>query len=98
MPLKYSQIIFSGHAIRQMVQRSIAKNDVLEVIRNGEVIIDYPDDTPYPSCLMLGFVRKNPIHVVFASDWENRTGIVVTAYIPDSNVWTENFTSRRNKK
>ena len=96
--MEYRQIIFSGHAIRQMVQRATAENDVLKVIRYGEVIADYPDDTPYPSSLILGFVRDNPIHVVFACDWENKTGIVVTAYIPDSNVWTEDFRSRRNKK
>ncbi len=96
--MEYRQIIFSGHAIRQMVHRKIARNDVLEVVNNGKVIIDYPDDTPYPSCLMLGLVNDNPIHVVIASDWENRTGIVITAYIPDSKLWTEDLRSRRNKR
>ena len=98
MIMEYSRIIFSGHAIRQMVRRRIARNDVLEVINNGKVIIDYPDDTPYPSYLMLGFVNDNPIHVVFASDWETRTAIVVTAYVPDSKLWSEDFRSRKNTK
>jgi hypothetical protein len=95
--MEYRQIKLSGHAIRQMVKREITKNDVLEVINNGEIVIDYPDDTPYPSYLMLGFVNDRPIHVVFASDWKNGTGIVITAYIPDSKLWTEDFKSRRNK-
>jgi len=81
-----------------MVHRKIARNDVLEIINNGKVIIDYPDDTPYPSCLILGLVNDNPIHVVIASDWENRTSIVITAYIPDSKLWTEDFRSRKDKK
>jgi hypothetical protein len=96
--MAYNQIIFSGHAIRQMVKREIARDDVLEVIDGGEIIIDYPDDTPYPSCLILGFVHENPIHVVCASDLENKIGIVVSAYIPDSELWTEDFKSRRTPK
>ena len=96
--MDYDQIIFSGHAIRQMFHREIAKNDVIEVINTGLVIIDYPDDNPYPSSLILGFVNNKPIHVVFAFDKENKTGIVITAYIPDSQLWADDFRSRRNKK
>jgi hypothetical protein len=96
--MNYKQIIFSGHAIRQMFHREISKNDVIEVIDNGQTIVDYSDDKPYPSCLMLGYVNNKPIHVVFAIDQENETGIVITAYIPDIRLWTEDFKSRRNKK
>ena len=96
--MDYKQIIFSGHAIRQMFHREITKNEVIEVIENGQAIIDYPDDNPYPSCLMFGKVNNKPIHVVFAIDQENETGIVITAYIPDIRLWTEDFKLRRNKK
>jgi len=95
--MRYSQIIYSGHAIRQMFKRMISKSDVLEAINRGEIIVDYPDDAPYPSYLVLGFINKSPLHVVLASDWENKTGIVVTAYVPDSKLWTDDFKSRRNK-
>lgn len=94
--MDYKRIIFSGHAVRQMFQRTISKDDILAVIRNGEVIVDYPDDKPYPSCLMLGFIQQKPLHVVFALDTENQVGIVVTAYVPDAHLWTEDFKSRRN--
>ena len=80
-----------------MFHREIVKNDVIEVINTGLVIFDYPDDKPYPSCLMLGFINDKPIHVVLAFDEESRIGIVVTAYIPGSQLWTEDFKSRRNK-
>ena len=96
--MKYEQIFFSGHAIRQMFQREIAKNDVIEVIRNGEVIVEYTDDTQYPSCLILGFINNKPIHVVFALDQEKNTGAVITAYIPDAKLWSEDFKKRRDKK
>ena len=93
--MDYDHIVFSGHANRQMFDRGIAKNDVVEVIKNGQIIIDYPDDRPYPSCLILGLIDKKPIHVVFALDKKKRIGIVVTAYIPDSQLWSDDFKSRR---
>ncbi len=93
--MNYDQVIFSSHAVRQMFHREITKNDVVEVINNGQIISDYPDDKPYPSCLILGFVNNKPVHVVFAFDPENKTGIVITAYIPDSQLWTDDFKSRR---
>lgn len=96
--MDYDQIIFSGHAVRQMFHREITKNDIIGVVNKGQVIIDYPDDKPYLSCLMLGFVNNRPIHVVLAIDKENKTGIIITAYIPESKLWTEDFKSRRNNK
>jgi hypothetical protein len=74
--MDYKRIIFSGHAIRQMFNRNLKKRDVLDVIRQGEVIINYPDDTPYPSYLILGFVRDVPVHVVFTFDEQQKTGII----------------------
>ena len=93
--MDYDQIVFSGHAIRQMFHRGIAKQNVIQVVKKGEIIIDYPNDQPYPSCLMLGFVGNKPIHVVFAFDQDTKTGIVVTAYTPDPQLWAKDFKSRR---
>lgn len=93
--MEFVEIKFSGHAIRQMFQRDLKRDDVLTVIRRGEVIIDYPDDTPYPSCLLLGFVNDVPIHVVLATNQIQQIGIVITAYVPDENLWTNGFKARR---
>lgn len=93
--MDFIEIKFSGHAIRQMFQRGLKRNDVLAVIQSGEIIIDYPDDTPYPSCLLLGFVQEIPIHVVLATDQTQQMGIVITAYVPDDKLWTNDFRARR---
>lgn len=71
---------------------------MLTVIDSGRVIVDYPGDTPYPSSLILGFIAEMPLHIVFAFDEENSVGIVITAYVPDSRLWNDDFTSRRDKK
>ncbi|QDL12530.1 DUF4258 domain-containing protein [Brasilonema sennae CENA114] len=88
-------LVFSRHAIQQMFLRQISKQEVIRVIAYGEVIEEKPDDTPFPSYLILDFVDGQPIHVVFSYDEVNDTGYVVTAYIPNPNLWTDNFRKRK---
>lgn len=49
-------INFSRHAIQQMFYRRISKKEVETVIAYGQIIEENPDDTPYPSYLILDFV------------------------------------------
>ncbi|MHB1605111.1 MAG: DUF4258 domain-containing protein [Leptospirales bacterium] len=63
---------------------------------SGEVIASYPDDTPYPSVLMLGYVQDRPLHVVAGRNPANEECIVVTVYVPDPLLWSEDFKTRRN--
>ena len=93
--MKCGQVVFSGHAIQRMFQRSVGKDDVNAVISGGETVADYPDDTPYPSSLLLGFVEGRPIHVVVAWDAGTDTCIIVTAYEPQPEQWEQGFTKRR---
>ncbi len=95
--MDYKQLTFSGHAVRQMFHRGLSKDDIVAVVKNGQIIADYPNDKPYPSYLMLGIVNNKPIHVVFAFDKDNKTGIIITAYIPDAELWNDGFQSRRIK-
>ena len=88
-------LVFSRHAIQQMFLRRISKGDVQAVVAYGEAIEENPDDTPFPSYLLFDFVEGKPIHVVFSYDESTETGYVVTAYIPDPNLWINNFRTRR---
>ena len=63
-------IRWSAHVAQRMMERSISRADVITAICSGEIIEDYPDDFPLHSCLILGIVNKNPIHVVVAQDEE----------------------------
>jgi len=90
-------IEFSAHALRQMFARAISVDEVLEVIRRGEVIEDYPDDTPFPSRLMLAFLNERPLHVVYAESPIDKTGVVVTAYQPDPALWESGFRQRSSR-
>ena len=70
-------------------------SDVRAVLDSGQVIEDYPDDSPYPSRLMLGWLRSRPIHVVAADVPASRDTIVITAYQPTEAEWEAGFTRRR---
>ncbi len=77
--------------------RGITEEEVYAVIDYGEVIEAYPGDTPYPSRLILGWIRNRPIHVVVADDLETGTIVVVTTYEPDNERWLPGFRVRRRR-
>jgi hypothetical protein len=93
--MKSWQLQFRLHAVQRMYQRGIAARDVRDVIEGGDVIEDYPDDKPYPSCLLLGHVHGRPVHVMLAKDEVNQQGIVVTVYEPDLHLWEADYRRRK---
>ncbi len=91
------QIVFTGHAARRMFQRAIGRADVLEVLRSGEVVAEYPDDKPFPSRLLLGLVRGRALHVVVAVEADLRRCYIVTVYEPDADRWDAGLRRRRSR-
>jgi hypothetical protein len=89
-------LIFRVHAIQKMFERAISRDDVQHVIENGVVIREYPDDTPFPSRLILGWLEKRPIHVVAADDDDDQT-IIITAYEPDPAIWEPDFKKKKEQ-
>ena len=89
------QVLYQLHAIERMSQRKIREEDVEHIILAGEVIAEYPNDTPYPSKQLLGWRNAKPLHVVVATDNVNQRKFVITTYIPDSNKWKEDFRRRK---
>ena len=89
------RILFLPHALRQMLRpdRMITNLEVQEVIFNGKVIEDYPDDMRGHSCLLLGYGNDTrPIHVVCAPHEDYLA--VITAYIPYEEEWSDDFKTR----
>ena len=80
-----------------MIQRDISFTDIDEASEKLELVEEYPDTTPYPSCLVLGFTdKKRPLHIVFAANHEAGIAYIITVYEPESTKWSEDF-KRRNK-
>jgi hypothetical protein len=90
-----SKLTFRQHAIQRMFERSISTSDVRAGIEQGEVIREYPDDTPYPSRLMLSWIAERPLHVVIATNEADDEILVITVYEPDPALWTNDFRSKK---
>ena len=68
--------------------------EIKEVIRNGEIIEEYPTDYPYPSCLVLGrTMNRRILHVVIGAT-EDKIWLV-TVYEPDAEKWDRQFKCRK---
>ena len=78
-----------------MFERGISKKDIIEVIEQGEIIEQYKDDYPYPSCLMFKMVNHRPIHVVVENDIGEKKKIIITVYIPDKTTFKSDFKTRK---
>ena len=89
------EVSFTGHAFQRMFERSVSPEEVRQVIDGGEVIQEYPDDRPFPSCLILGWVEGRALHAVVARDPDSGRCFVVTAYPPDPGLWDSEFRTRR---
>ena len=88
------KVKWSIHAAEQMMVRGIDRIDVINCLQNGEVIEDYPDDFPHPSCLVFGkTVSGNVLHTVVGSD--GLMLYVITAYFPDTDRFESDFRTRK---
>lgn len=89
------RLVFRIHAVQRMFERRITEEDVTHVLATGETIEEYPDDTPYPSRLVLGWRGPRPLHVVVADHASAREIIVMTVYEPDPAQWGFGFKRRK---
>ncbi len=89
------RLVFRVHAVAHMFDRGIIEGEVRETLACGQTIERYPDDTPYPSRLVLGWRAGRPIHVVVADNAEHNEMIVITVYEPDPALWEAGFTRRK---
>lgn len=54
----------SFHAEKERYAEDTTLSDLETAIFNGEILEDYPDDPRGPSCLVFGYSRNRPIHIV----------------------------------
>ena len=90
------QIALTKHAKERLTERNITIDDVVNGIETGEIIKQYEDDKPLPSCLILGFsADNNYIHIVASHDKEYI--YLITAYYPNSEQWEADFKTRKGR-
>ena len=87
--------LVTRHANEEMRADNLMLADILASVNKGEIIEDYPEDFPFPSCLIFGRNDKGePVHSVWGYDREMRLAILITTYRPDPRHWID-FRKRR---
>ncbi|MGN0476824.1 MAG: DUF4258 domain-containing protein [Ruminococcus sp.] len=86
----------TSHVHQRCRERGIKYEFIKHCIMNGEIIENYPNDYPFPSALVLGFLfNSKPLHVVVGltddSIW------IITAYYPDLSKWENDYKTRREQ-
>ena len=78
---------FSDHAVKQMIRRSIQRDEIEETIENGEIIEHYPEDKYSPSCLIYGKTKTGrDLHVHVSLPPKV---VIITTYEPDPKEWID---------
>ena len=86
---------FSQHALRRMVERNIADQEIREAGAEAAIIEDYPADKYSPSCLLLGFTRRQrALHLQVSRAPGQPRVRIITLYEPDPAEWVD-FMHRR---
>lgn len=91
---RVEQIAITEHVRRRLVERGITVGDIIQCIETGEIIKQYEDDKPFPSCLILGKTLAGAyIHVVVSHDdeWIH----LITAYYPDVEIWEADLRTKK---
>jgi hypothetical protein len=87
-------IAITKHARLRLAERRITIEDIKRAIKTGEIIKQYEDDKPFPSCLLLGLTQHDTyIHVVASVDDEYL--YIITAYYPDEQEWEADWKTRK---
>jgi Domain of unknown function (DUF4258) len=89
------KLSFRQHAVKRMHERCISEAEVEHAIASGTVFESYPNDTPYPSALLLGHAGIKAIHVVYADVVNENLRIIITVYEPDPEIWCNDLKTRR---
>jgi len=92
--IKNGDYRFSEHAVKRMIKRSIENFEIEEVLSNGEIIEEYPDDKYAPSCLIYGTTTDGRnLHVQLSVS----PVVIITLYEPDSDEWIDSKIRRQSK-
>ena len=90
-----SKIKWTLHALKRIRERKILSSAVIDSILQGEAIVHYHDDKPFPSYLIFNGDNTSPLHVVASADAD--TVYIITAYIPTLDEWESDYKTRREQ-
>lgn len=91
------KIKFRKHSAEKLIERNISRKTAYNVILNGEIIEEYPNDKPFESCLIFGMDTDRPIHICCAYNNIDDCVVIITTYVPDEIIFEKDYKTRRKK-
>lgn len=89
----------SDHAYEEMVKDDIMPSQIVSGLEFALVVEDYPDANRGSSVLVLcSDGDRRPLHVVWGIPKHRPDiAVLITAYRPDPEVWSDDFLTRKEK-
>jgi len=96
--VRRAEVRISDHGYDEMSDEDILARDILAGVFDGIVVEDYPTYGNGPFVLVLQKdSNQQAIHVVWGIPKDlSSPAVVVTAYRPNPDLWSEDFTRRKS--
>ena len=90
------KMVLTQHSRKRFSERRIKILNIVNAIETGEIIENYPNDYPFPSCLILGTSEGKNVHNVARID----AGMIylITSYTPDPEKWEADWKTRKEEQ
>jgi hypothetical protein len=96
LSVKMNLVIVSRHGREEAEADNLKLDEILSSVMQGEIIEDYPDDQPLPSCLIYGESQNHkPVHSVWGYNKDTGYAVLITVYRPDPAKWINGRTRRK---
>ena len=94
--IEKKEVLISNHGYEELAEDDIFVIDIIKSVKTARVIEDYPNFGKGPCVLLLQTDRdKKPIHTVWGIPKDKlKPAVLITAYRPDPNKWSEDFMRR----
>lgn len=89
----------SDHAFEEMVKDDIMPSQIVAGLGTALFVEDYPDANRGPSVLvLLSDGNRRPLHAVWGIPKQRPDlAVLITAYRPKPDVWSDDFLMRKEK-